>query len=205
MTPGPSKPLLHTVLRRRRRLIRLAFVSLGFCSMLLTPSVYAQVGEEYEYPLKAQFVERFLHFVEWPEDHHTQSLQGPDEFVIGVFGSSPITPHLEDLVHEKSFQQLPMRVIVLTRLEDVADCDVVFIAPNARRRLDEILAATRQAPVLTIGDTPGFAEQGVMINLYQDGEFLRFEVNRAAGELAGLRFRSNLLRLARIVDAEEEP
>ena len=54
--------------------------------------------------------------------------------------------------------------------------------------------------VLTVSDTNGFAHQGVIINLIKVDNKIRFEINPAAAERAGLKISSHLLRLARIVE-----
>jgi hypothetical protein len=53
---------------------------------------------------------------------------------------------------------------------------------------------------VTVGDTPGFGEAGVMLNLYVSNDRrVRFEANTSAAARAGIRLHSQLLRLARIV------
>jgi len=52
---------------------------------------------------------------------------------------------------------------------------------------------------LTIGDTKGFAQQGVIINFYIKDEKVRFEINVDAAKRANLKISAKLLRLAKIV------
>jgi hypothetical protein len=54
--------------------------------------------------------------------------------------------------------------------------------------------------VLTIGDTEGYAEQGVMVNFYLEDNMVRIEINIDAARRAGLNISSQLLKLARIVN-----
>jgi hypothetical protein len=67
------------------------------------------------------------------------------------------------------------------------------------RNLAAILRETEGRPVLTIGDTDGFAQAGVILNLYTFDQRVRIEANTTAAARAGLRLSSQLLRLARIV------
>jgi hypothetical protein len=53
--------------------------------------------------------------------------------------------------------------------------------------------------ILTIGDTKGFGESGVMINFLTKENKVRFEINLAAARRAGLKISSKLLSLATIV------
>jgi hypothetical protein len=53
--------------------------------------------------------------------------------------------------------------------------------------------------ILTIGDTEGFGEKGVMINFIIRDNKVRFEINPEAARRAGLTISSKLLSLATIV------
>ena len=66
--------------------------------------------------------------------------------------------------------------------------------------LPRILSHTDSKPILTIGDTNGYAAAGVLINFYTSGETVRFEMNESAIERSGLKVSARLLKLARIVD-----
>jgi len=54
-------------------------------------------------------------------------------------------------------------------------------------------------PILTVGETPGFAERGGVIRLVLEDNKVRFEVNVDAAHQAGLTISSRLLTLARII------
>ena len=57
--------------------------------------------------------------------------------------------------------------------------------------------------VVTIAETPGFCASGGMLNLYEEGNRIRFEANPAAAAAAGLTLRADLLKLAKIVRTGE--
>jgi hypothetical protein len=62
--------------------------------------------------------------------------------------------------------------------------------------LSEALEGLNSAPVLTIGDTDGYAQRGIMINMYLEDKRVRFEINAEAARTAGLRISAKLLKLA---------
>ena len=83
-----------------------------------------------------------------------------------------------------------------------AGCQILFISRSERERLPQILAAVKGSPVLTVGDTKGFVDEGVIINFILEGSKVRFEINTESADRAGLRISSKLLQLAkRIVTA----
>ncbi len=83
-----------------------------------------------------------------------------------------------------------------TEPSGLRSCHVLFIAPSERPRIPLIMDALRGAGTLTIGDTQGFAQQGVMINFYIEKRRVRFEINAGAAHEAGLKISSKLLKLA---------
>ena len=66
-------------------------------------------------------------------------------------------------------------------------------------RLGEAIQLLKGVPVLTIGETPGFAKNGGIINLILEDNKVRFEVNVQAAKDADLNISSRLLALARII------
>ena len=62
-----------------------------------------------------------------------------------------------------------------------------------------VLQSLGSAPVLTVGESDGFASAGGVIGLYMEGDKVRFEANPDAAQRAGLKLSSQILRLARLV------
>ncbi|HPA72567.1 MAG TPA: YfiR family protein, partial [Spirochaetota bacterium] len=76
-----------------KRPLARAFVAAALCaaSALIVPPLFSEIPEQ---RVKAAFIEKFTHFIEWPED----SLGRHGQFVIGVIGYSQVTPHLLEIV-----------------------------------------------------------------------------------------------------------
>jgi hypothetical protein len=87
--------------------------------------------------------------------------------------------------------QRPVEVRVLWS-SDAAGCHLLYVAN------DDIglLRAVRGRPVLTVGDRDDFIALGGIINLRVIAERVRFEVNLAESQRAGLTIDSQLLGLA---------
>ena len=56
--------------------------------------------------------------------------------------------------------------------------------------------------MLTVGDAPGFARDGGMLGLVQQGSRIVFDANPTAIRVSGLQVSSKVLKLARIVGPE---
>lgn len=154
----------------------------------------AEAADGYEEALvKAEFVERFTRFVEWPRDSLGSS------FVIGAFGDDPVGRALGTLASSRTIKDRPVEVRRLSRAAEARSCHLVWIPSGRRPDLPGILASARGQPVLTVGDSEGFARAGVHINLVRDGDRLGFEINLDEARRSGLDLSSKLLRLGTIV------
>ena len=170
------------------------------CSLLLVVMLaypLPTTGEDREYQMKAVFLDKFTRFVQWPEASAVADTTRP--FVLGVIGDNPFGTLLERIYAERQIEDSPVDIRYLTGLDGIADCHLLFIANSADDRLADILARTRDKPILTVADTKGFAERGVLINLYRQKGKVKFEINERAVHASGLTFSYLLLNLARIV------
>ncbi len=154
---------------------------------------YAQKKTFGEYEVKAAFIYNFLKFIEWPESAPSDStinlcIIGDDPF------GTAINPVEGDSKSNKKI--LIKRYNKPTGLEG---CKILFICRSEKRQLSDILNAIKNMNVLTISDTEGFAEQGVIINFYIQDNKIRFEINKNAADRAGLKISSRLLSLAKII------
>ncbi|MBI5547888.1 MAG: YfiR family protein [Deltaproteobacteria bacterium] len=93
----------------------------------------------------------------------------------------------------------PLRVRRLTTWSEARTCRAAFIGQRDGDRIEEELRELAPFSVLTLADTPGYGERGVMVNLYLEEERVRFEINLFAARQAHLQLSSKLLSLARLV------
>jgi len=184
----------HCITRSRRRAIFLVFL----CSYFLFHST-ATYALSREYELKAAFIEKFSHFIQWPS---TSSAYKPDtDFTICVTGQNPFGGNLVNIANISRFDNKSIQVRQIKVINDITGCHILFISTLSVRNLNKILNITRGQPILTISDTPGYAKQGVMINFYPRNKSLGFEINRQAAITSNLAISSRLLKLARIVES----
>jgi hypothetical protein len=150
----------------------------------------AQTAGEYE--VKAAFLYNFTKFVDWPAAAFPDS----GSFKICVLGDDPFGGSLEAVAGE----QVGSRKLKVMRTDSVSrsvGCQILFISHSEKDRLQQILAAVKGTPVLTVGDSKDFAEEGVIINFILEGTRERFEINTVSADRAGLRISSKLLQLAK--------
>ncbi len=155
-------------------------------------------AQDIEYRIKAGFLEKFTRFVDWPAEFADTDSSSP--FIIAVIGDNPFGTLLEDLYRGRKMKERSVEIRYLHGMEDVGDVNLLFISRSEQNNLEKILARTGSRPVLTVSDSKGFCERGVLINLYKSEGYIRFEINYAAVMKSGLHFSSRLLKLARIIN-----
>jgi hypothetical protein len=150
-----------------------------------------------EYDVKAAFLFNFAKFIEWPESAMNSEKV---RFTLGVLGADPFGGALLEVARGKTLNGRAVEVRQGRTVSELAGCDVVFLAASEEKRIERHLEALGGTPALTVSDTAGFARRGGMIELYLDGNRIRFAINLKAMREAGLEPSSKLLALARIVD-----
>jgi hypothetical protein len=144
--------------------------------------------------IRAVLVYKFAQFVQWPSDDGTAS--GPIH--VGVLGSDAIRSALEVALGTKSLRGRGFEIRTYKRPEEVIDCSIVVVdATQSRQTL--ILRALPKEGLLTIGEGASFAREGGVIAVILDGEQVKFDINLAAAEEAGLTINATILGLAREV------
>jgi hypothetical protein len=178
----------------------LARATLSLTLLAGTTAAASPRADELEHAVKAEFVERFTRFIDWPSP---ASMSTTTSFVICVIGDTPMEPYLLRLARERRIKDRAVELRHIKSGAEAGDCHVLFIAPSERPRLKQILAHTSGRPILTIGDSEGYAQQGVLVNFFINEEGnVRFEISSTQLRRSGLNISAQLLRLARLV---EEP
>lgn len=173
------------------------------CTYLTMVLAFSALAAELEVPearVKAAFLYNFTKLVTWPTNAFADS---NSPIVIGILGKDTLGAELDQLRGLKSVG----RTIEVARYESTdqaTNCQVLFISSSERRLLDPIFDDLRNRPILTVGDTRGFASRG-MIELVRADKNFELRINPRAAANAGLRLSSRLLRLDRNLKPEDVP
>ncbi len=185
------------MLRRLGTLIVALSVSLSWA-----PESIAQTSDSSdssEYLIKAGFIYNFAKFVEWPA---TAFAQPDSPIVIGILGTDPFGNLIDRIVENK---KIGARGFVVKRLKwgadlkELRECKILFVGDSGKAHVDELVQIVKTLPILTVGETPGFAERGGVIRFVLEDNRVRFEINVEAARQADLTISSRLLTLARII------
>ena len=189
-----DKPQHPVVPRPPRRLV--AVPLLLALALAGTPSSHASDHVDSR-EVKAVFLVNFLSFAEWPA-----AKLGPSggRLTVAVLGDPSFAAMVEHAAAGRMIGGRTIAVHAVESPEHAAAAHLLFIASSQARRLPAVLRAVADGTVLTVGDTDGFAQEGVAINLYTFDNRVRIEVNSTAAARAGVKLSASLMRLARIVE-----
>jgi hypothetical protein len=156
-------------------------------------SVQGQHLKPTEYEVKATYLSKFGRFVEWPAGI---TLAQSDSFSICVLGQDPFGPALNDMIADETIAGKSVLAKRISVPQDAVNCHVLFISSSENTRLKQILIMLGDTSVLTVSDLPEFTKRGGMVQFISEGDRVRFEVNLAIAERAGLTLSSELLKVA---------
>jgi len=172
----------------------LALLLLAACG---TPPIEGgQSSAASEYTVKAAFLFHFAQFVEWPAEAFADA-NSPLTYC--TIGEDPFRGALDESVNGKSIGNRRLQVKHVKELEQIAGCQVLFIAAGEKKRHGEELAMASKRPVLTVGETDGFATEGGIIGFCREQNKIRFEINLDAAGKAQFKISAKLLSLAKTV------
>jgi len=149
-----------------------------------------------EYQIKAAYLLRFLGFIEWPAaafERADAALQ------IGVLGAPVLVDELALLVVGRNAQGRPVQVRRLRAGEPLSELQVLFVGRGEAGRLPALQAAARERAVLIVSEVEEAPPRGSGINFIVVDDKVRFDIDVAIIERAGLRISARLLTVARKV------
>lgn len=169
-----------------RRVKRRGAAALLALLLVLATRVQTQ-GVSLEYQVKAVYLLNFLKFITWP------SAGKPGPLTICVAGRSPFGDTLQAAIRGEAVAGRMVETRIIR--DPQRGCSVVFVPHDADAA--PYLEAAAGSPTLTVGEQPAFLAHGGMVNFILEDGSVRFEIDSAAADRAGLRISSQLMRLAR--------
>ena len=182
----PTRANLRTTVRSLGRV----FAPL-FALLLFAAAAPAQQPKPSEAEIEAVYVFKFSQFITWP-----RTSQSASSFQICVLGDDPLGTYLDRTIRGESVNGKPVVERRIARPQDAQGCAILYIGRSEDFRLRQDLMTLHDWAVLTVSDIPNFADKGGMIEFVLQSGRVRFEVNLAPAEQAGLSFSSELLKVA---------
>ncbi|HEY0713293.1 MAG TPA: YfiR family protein [Polyangia bacterium] len=151
--------------------------------------------------LKVAMIGKIAEFIRWPARVGLDNPRGPIELVI--LGRTPLEERLTEYFRKVPIAGHRVFVRVARDLDDVGEPEILFLGSTFEDDVERVVARLKGVPVLTMADTPGFAQRGIAVNLITVDGQVRFEVSRVALQRHGLEASYHLLALARLIDVQQ--
>ncbi|MBN2484860.1 MAG: YfiR family protein [Bacteroidales bacterium] len=153
-----------------------------------------------EYSLKAAWLGKFTHFIEWPVSEQNKV----QFFSIGVYKTNPFGNILENLYDDYQIWGKPVKIKYINSIDSVKTVNMLFVPKSAMKNFGKLVTETRKIPVLLICEAKGSAETGAHINFYFINDKIRFEINESAMRDSGFFVSFRLLNIAQIIKPESD-
>ena len=166
-------------------------IALGIL-LVLKQSSGAETHQLHEFRVKAAFLYNFANFVEWPNSVFPNETS---PIIIAVLGKNPLC----EILNAAQLKPILARKVVTKQfesVENVTNCHILFVDNSEKDNFPKIFERIKDQSILTVSDTEGLAQSGVIINFVEIDQQLRFEINIQAAKQENLRISSKLLNLA---------
>lgn len=170
----------------RKRVNIVVLVAMFFTSL----SIHAQT---LNYKMASMYVYNFTKYIDWPATDRST------DFVIGVYGSTPLTAELNKSVAGKHVGYRIITVQVFKTMNEVVGCQILFVPLSESGNIKKISDLIKGKPILLVCEKEGLCKKGAGISIYldEDDDYkTKFEMNKSSIELNGLTISQTLLHLA---------
>ncbi len=151
--------------------------------------VIGKITKAQDERFKALFMYNFTKYLEWPVDNQNE------EFVIGVYGSSPIIQELNIIAQKKTVGNQKIVVKKINSPEELPACSILYIPENKSSKVSEIIKNCKSKGTLIITDKEGLGKTIAGINYVKVDGKQNFEINKSNIEGKGIKINSALLTL----------
>lgn len=187
----------------RRALRSLGTVVLIACLLCCLPRGAQAQGVPQETRLKAIYLRKILSFVQWPAGAIPAENR---TFQFCVEGDHLLGFALAQELRSITIDDRTVEVRWAPKEQDLRRCQALFVGASEEKRFAKVPDSAKGTNVLTIGEANGFLDAGGVVQLSQEGNVIRFQINLAAARNAGLKMDARLLALAqRVVKGSEGP
>jgi len=189
-----SKSLPHKIFKS------FLVLSLSFYLLihLASPKAAAQEKVSRDYIIKAGFIYNFTRFIKWPPPSKFSASN--NGYNICVIGDNPFGSILDRLEEKHRLKEHPLKINLDVSQNNFEGCHILFVSFSERFNVEQIVEQTRNLKILTVGDTEGFAERGIDINLLVIQNKVKFEISKQCLDTKGFKVSSELYDLATIVE-----
>jgi hypothetical protein len=181
--------------KKERKIVGFSFIKMLLIAAGVFLFSHVAVAQDIDYKTQSLFIYKFTKYITWPP------ALSRDDFVIGVYGNSPISEELQVMASLKKAGE-GQRIVIkrINSVDEIENLHILYVASSKSRELRSILDKIGKKPTLVVAERDGLAKKGASINfLIMENNTLKFEVNRTELQSRGLSISDELLKVGFIV------
>jgi len=162
--------------------------------VLILVSVQVSANTLSDRKLKLLFLYQFIHFCEWPQEKNEEGTS----YKIGIVDDGSFMSALKSQPTKKineryvTYEQIEFDFSA----ENLSRYHIIFIGDSDSSKMPSIVETTKAMPIVTVSETQKKKMPPTMIDFVKKNKKIRFRVDNNRASSAGIKFRSQLLRLA---------
>ncbi len=158
--------------------------------MIIVPVLAVNAQEKFR--IQSMFVYNFARMAAWPQAYQS------GEFVIGVYGNTPMLAELQEMASMRSIGSQKITVVNYANASEIEKCHILYVAPNQSRQIVEItnVLRTKKIPAMVITESRNSLDDGAMVNFVMNNNKPTYEISTNNAKAVGLNLGSEITRLA---------
>lgn len=163
--------------------------------VLYLPSLSASQTLATPNKVEAAFLRNFARYVTWPPGVFADDRSF---WRICILGNDPFGDILDNTLAGRAEQGRPFEIVRADTLNELPNCQIVFVAYQDAAKRRAALAALKNLPVLTVSDTPEFLQEGGIIQFHV-ADRVEMSINLDRSRAAFLTIQTKMLEVSREV------
>lgn len=160
-------------------------------SCLPSPAAGREIAKANPSQVEAAFLRNFTHYVTWPAQAFAED-RSP--WNICVLGRDPFGEVLEKTFKGRTEKGRPFETFRAEALDKLPSCQIIFVAYKEAAQRRAALTELKNRPVLTVGDAPGFLQEGGIIR-FRVEEHVEMSVNLDQARSVSLKIQTKMLEV----------
>jgi len=144
-----------------------------------------------ETQIKAVFLEKFTHLIEWPKDNN-------EDFLVCILQDGEFSKALKDIYASKTFKNKKVSILDIKDKNKIPNCQLLFIGKETEE-IDKVISRIQDRAILTVSDDNTKTTHLVMINMFLQKNRFKYVINNKAAQKSKIKISHLLLRSAQEV------
>ncbi|NNG23314.1 YfiR family protein [Telluria aromaticivorans] len=187
-------------MRMAKLLVPLLVPVLFALAWLAAGAAQAQFGAPTEEAVKAAYLSKLRHYVEWPA---RAAPPAGTLTVIGIIGADEVADNLMKLSSVRDPAKATLAVRRLRGGDSLDGIHILYVGDAWFARSSAMVGQAGARSILVVSETEGALARGSVINFHVADERIRFDISLESAAKSGLKISSQLLALAANVVREK--